>query len=1171
MSQIKHCPDCEKPVEASAPACVHCGADLSWSSRGGEAWLALQDRLSRASADKYEVQRLIGYGGMAGVYLARDTQLNRYVALKLISPGLVLDPRMVRRFFQEAQTMAQLSHRHIVPIYDIRERDDLVYMVMRYVPGRTLADVVADAGEPLDPDLVATWMAQIAAALAHAHTRSIAVIHRDIKPSNILLDENGDALLTDFGIAKIQGESNLTRTGHLIGTPAYMSPEQCQGRELTSASDQYSLGTVAYELLAGVPPFQGPTLMILQAHSSSEAPRLLDSRPECPKPLADVVERMLAKSPDDRWPDMAALSREFAQVIRAAVSPGTLVTWAKRVHKVMIPASADRVTLGTEERLEARILDQDGHEIGGRRVLWSSTNEQVAQVSPDGVVVGAGLGSAVIVARSGHAVTTLEIQVLPASVSHIVVSPPSVEMQTGEARQLSVTCYARSGESLSASTTYRSDRSDLVTVGPDGTLEAHAPGEAMITVSAGGLDQTVPVRVEAATVATIAASVARLELTPGQETTVPVEVVGQDGRVQENTALWWSSSDPAVALVSGNGRVQAVGPGEALLTASAGTTSTTIHLVVRPAAGPTVGIGAGAVHSPAPSHPGATEIFTGGGPAGHGAPAPPAVEEAPRSTQAPPAVSASGPPRHYVPQGQGGPPPEDPGTRRLPPAAQWGALAALGVFFVLFLGRWALSGGGESDSGFTLGPADTTLVAGQAFQVRLAGTGVLAEGSVQWASSDNSVATVTSTGLTRARTPGTAQISVRVPGVASSPSIVVNVVPTGTSGRPVILGPLEVALGDGPATYRLQAGDGGNLDEGDVTWSVDRGDLAAVSPSGELTGRAPGTVQITATVDGERVSERVEIVAEPEERVTFRNIEIARVPSRVTEGTTIRPVASLIDQGGQRHDAGSLSWTSTNSGVLRQTGPASFEASAPGEAALEVYSPRAGIRRSVSVIVAAAPAPVDNRPEREPDPPPPDPAPARVRISPRDQEVGSGESRSLSAAVLNAAGTPVSGTPVQWSSANASVATVTAQGRLTGQGAGSTHVVAQAGGIRDSILVRVAVAAPSSDDALRSANACAELIRAGDDGALRNLMTPGQLQRHGEFLQVVGNGRLTLAGGVGDVAVQGEGITFSLPVRHRTGFGSNRDGTMTFEAAMELAGQGWRLASCAPTADARLP
>ncbi|MDH3223952.1 MAG: Ig-like domain-containing protein, partial [Gemmatimonadota bacterium] len=1058
MSQIKHCPDCEKPVEASAPACVHCGADLSWSPRGGEAWLALQDRLSKASADKYEVKRLIGYGGMAGVYLARDTQLNRYVALKLISPGLVLDPRMVRRFFQEAQTMAQLSHRHIVPIYDIRERDDLVYMVMRYVPGRTLAEVVSDAGEPLDPDLVATWMAQIAAALAHAHTRPVAVIHRDIKPSNILLDENGDALLTDFGIAKIQGDSNLTRTGHLIGTPAYMSPEQCQGRDLTSASDQYSLGTVAYELLAGVPPFQGPTLMILQAHSSSEAPRLLDSRPECPKPLADVVERMLAKAPEDRWPDMASLSREFAQVIRAPVSPGTLITWSKRVHQVTIPASADRVTLGTEERLEARILDQDGHEIGGRRIQWSSTNEQVAKVSPDGVVVGAGLGSAVIVARSGHAVTTLEIQVLPPTVSHIVVSPPSVEMQTGEARTLSVTCYARSGESVSAAPTFRVDRRDVVTVGLDGTLEALAPGEATVTVSAGGLDQTVAVRVEAATVATITPSVPRLDLTPGQRATIPVEVVGQDGRVQKNSVLWWSSSDPSVALVSGNGEIEAVAPGEALLTASAGATSATVHLVVRPAAGVTVGAAAGAVHPPAPPHPGATEIFAGGVPQphGYGAPGPPVADRAPDAAHAASSGPAAGPPPPHAGQAGVEAPPHDPEARRFGPMAQRGVLAAIALLLVLVLGRWALSGGGESDPAVTLGPADTTLVAGQAFQVRLAGAGALAGESVQWASSDNSVATVSSTGMAQARTPGTAQISVRVPGITSSSSIVVNVVPAETAGRAVILGPAEVALGDRPAAYRIQTNDGSTPDAGDVTWSVDRGDLATVSPSGELTGRGPGTVEITATLRGEAVTQRVEIVPQPEQRVAFRNIEIARVPSRVTAGTTIQPVATLIDQGGQRHDAGNVSWSSSNSGVLRQTGPASFRGASPGEATLEVYSPSAGLRRSVSVIVAAAPAPPpDNRPQPEPDPPPPDLSPARVVISPRDQEVGRGDSRSLSAATLTAAGSPVSGTPLSWSSTNPAVATVTAQGVLTGVGAGSTHVVVQSGALRDSILVRV--------------------------------------------------------------------------------------------------------------------
>ncbi|MGI9626048.1 MAG: serine/threonine-protein kinase, partial [Longimicrobiales bacterium] len=270
MPDVAYCPECNQPVVADAESCNHCGAEVGPGLDRADIWLGLRDKLAAATSDNYEVDGLIGYGGMAGVYLAKDTRLNRYVALKLITPAVLMDPKMVRRFRQEAQTMAQLNHRHIVPVYDIRESDDLLFIVMQYVPGRTLAEVVTDSRERLPPELVATWMIQISDALAHAHGRPTAVIHRDIKPSNIILDETGEAQLTDFGIAKVQGDAGLTRTGHLIGTPAYMSPEQCRGAVITAASDQYSLGTVASELLAGVPPFRGPTLMVLPAPSGEE-------------------------------------------------------------------------------------------------------------------------------------------------------------------------------------------------------------------------------------------------------------------------------------------------------------------------------------------------------------------------------------------------------------------------------------------------------------------------------------------------------------------------------------------------------------------------------------------------------------------------------------------------------------------------------------------------------------------------------------------------------------------------------------------------------------------------------------------------------------------------------------------------------------------------------------
>ncbi|NNF29619.1 MAG: protein kinase [Gemmatimonadetes bacterium] len=1138
--------------------------------------MSLQDRLQNATGDKYDVERLIGYGGMAGVYLARDTQLNRYVALKLISPGVVLDPRMVRRFFQEAQTMAQLSHRHIVPIYDINERDDLVYMVMRYVPGRTLAEVVADSGEPLEPDLVATWMAQIASALAHAHTRSIAVIHRDIKPSNILLDENGDALLTDFGIAKIQGESNLTRTGHLIGTPAYMSPEQVQGAELGPASDQYSLGTVAYELLAGVPPFKGPTLMVLQAHSSREAPPLEEARPECPQPLARVVQRMLAKSPDDRWPSMATLSAEFGRVIRAPVTPGILVTWAKRVHKVMIPDSPDAVTLGTKERLEARILDQDGRPLDGRRVRWASTNEQVIQISPDGVVAGTGVGSAMIVARSGNAVTTLEVKVLPPSVSQIVVSPPSVEMATGEVRRLDVTCYSRAGEVVDAATRFRSSAPDVVTVQEDGTIAGITPGEATITVSAGGVDQGVAVRVEAAAVVSLTPAIDQVDLTVGDETRIAVTAVGQDGRPQPDSAVWWSSSNPDVVTVTGDGWVRAVYPGEAVLTASAGPTSARVHVAVRGAAHPAGESDRGSMAGAATAVPEATGFFR---PENFEvAPAPPAPPASPPGASGPPPRGAreQGPPVHAPARPPvGGDPAPGAGPAQVSwsnPTVRLAALGLLGLIVGFGLFR-AFSGGGQGGAlQVSLVPGDTTVSVGEAFQARVSSSRELVAEAIQWTSSDNSVITVSATGLARARTPGTAEISVRGSNLASAATMIVNVVPAESGNVAMILGPTEVVVGSGAATYRVQSPEG-EPQNGDVNWIVDREDLATVSSRGELTPRAAGTVRLTALFDGEALVFPLEILAAPEVPVVYRDIQIARVPTRVTRGTLIQPQAALVDDRGRSQASSSVSWTSSNPAVLRQTGPASFEAAATGQAALEVYSASAGLRRSTTVTVVApeqrAPDPVE--PDPDPVEPDPDPVPSQLRIGPRDVSFGPGESRALTATVADQLGRPMAQPQIEWLSRDPAVATVSAAGSVSGQAPGSTQVVGRIGSVVDSVLVRVTAAAPTSDDALAAARSCVALVESEDAGGLRTLMTDTQARSHGEFLRVVENGRLTPNGPVAGLTVDGTRASFGLPVRHRTGFGANREGTMRFEIELARQGQAWSLAACSPAADAELP
>jgi serine/threonine protein kinase len=264
----------------------------------------LRALLEEASLGEYEIIGELGRGGMATVYLAHEIALDRKVAIKVMSPAVMLSAKMAERFKREARTAAALSHPNIVPIYAVRESDKIVYFVMKCLMGRPLDSIIKEVGQ-LPVPMMQTIFAQVAGALAYAHKRG--VIHRDVKPANIMIDEDGSVVVTDFGIAKAGESQGLTVTGSTIGTPAYMSPEQCGNKNVGSASDQYSLGTVAYEMLAGRVPFEGDTAIgLMYAQFYHTPPPLAQFRPDLPPEIAAAVMRMLEKDPDHRWPSLEA-------------------------------------------------------------------------------------------------------------------------------------------------------------------------------------------------------------------------------------------------------------------------------------------------------------------------------------------------------------------------------------------------------------------------------------------------------------------------------------------------------------------------------------------------------------------------------------------------------------------------------------------------------------------------------------------------------------------------------------------------------------------------------------------------------------------------------------------------------------------------------------------------
>ena len=281
----------------------------------------LQERVVAAIGDQYDIEGEIGRGGMAVVYRAVDRRLKRLVAIKVLPPELAYDPAIRTRFTREAQTSAQLAHPHIVPIYDVGERDGLAYFVMALIPGGTLGALLA--AEPRqEVGEARRLICEVADALAYAHVRG--VIHRDVKPENILLDaDTGRAFVTDFGIARaIEAGTRLTITGNAIGTPTYMSPEQATGeREVDGRSDVYSLGVIGYQMLTGRVPFAASNSMALLLKHVSERPRpIAELRPDAPRAVQDAVERALCKAPEDRWPTAAAM-RDALSGSRAPGAP----------------------------------------------------------------------------------------------------------------------------------------------------------------------------------------------------------------------------------------------------------------------------------------------------------------------------------------------------------------------------------------------------------------------------------------------------------------------------------------------------------------------------------------------------------------------------------------------------------------------------------------------------------------------------------------------------------------------------------------------------------------------------------------------------------------------------------------------------------------------------------
>ena len=319
------CPRCGSAAGGGASECERCGTDRPVGENGAD---PIRERLQTAIGNAYELLDLLGRGGMGIVFRAREVALEREVALKVLALDPVLAPDAFARFEREAKLAARLDHPGIVPIFSVGRGAGIAYYTMRLVREGSLEDLMKRE-RTLDLHRATVILREVAAALDYAHARDI--VHRDIKPANILMSDTGHASVADFGIARALGQPGEATGTAIIGSPAYMSPEQWRGDEITGRADQYALAVVAFEMLAGRRPFDSPRVQdLLNMHIEGAIPELTTVRPGASEAASAAIARALAKDPGDRFATASAFidalaGRRMTSTVAHRVSRGAVV------------------------------------------------------------------------------------------------------------------------------------------------------------------------------------------------------------------------------------------------------------------------------------------------------------------------------------------------------------------------------------------------------------------------------------------------------------------------------------------------------------------------------------------------------------------------------------------------------------------------------------------------------------------------------------------------------------------------------------------------------------------------------------------------------------------------------------------------------------------------------
>jgi len=1190
-------PSMEQSAAGSGPhthqvACSACGAVLSPENKfcpscgaPGSEGATIQSkvslkritsqRLTEATAGEFEILERIGYGAMGSVYLARDVALSRRVAIKVVSPALLMDETMIARFRLEAQTVASLRHPNIVNIHGVRQFGDLHFFVMDFIDGPALRTIMKTHGA-LDIAVTQALLFEVGSALSYAHRRGRGVIHRDVKPANIMVDREGHAVVTDFGISKVgASQGGLTQTGATIGTPEYMSPQQCRDEELTGASDQYALGIVAYEMLCGEVPFKGSNYLIMVAHAEQEPPPIRDLRPDCPQAVEDAVMRMLKKSPEDRWPDLdsavvglgghplghrdpvRSLIVDLAESVIAETASGLdtasplspvpgMIEPSEGPVAMTISGLPETVEVGDTFKLQAEVRGSSGSILPLTDLVWSTNDPSIVTVD-DGAVEAHAPGSASLTAAAGPVANTVIVTVMRPTVAEISVLPSSIRIEAGGRINLTASVQDRHGDALERSVRWISDADHFAAIADKGSgtgeVMALTPGTTVITAEVDVITGTAEIIVEEAKVRQIILSEAPASIQVGEVFRIEATVMDA-WEASMDRPIEWESDAPDVVTVE-DGVVTAVGMGTGRIKATCEGKSTGLFLKVSPAAiqpseqdGPTAASVAEspAVEKPAEKKPAGGRLPTAAPPTGT-----PVAEKPPESPVPPVVPVTDTPAAKKPPEGQpptaapvaDAPAAKKPATTRpqaRPPrvvAAKrsnrgvWIGVASVIVVASLFVAqRFLPSGSTGSGQGasVTLSSVADTLQMNDSLRLVADvqdGAGAALDGVIPtWTSSDPDVATVDDSGLVVARAAGLTTIRALLGGAEAAAEILVREIPM-VAAADTNAAPAEVLEAEARPTE---------------------------TPRVETT-------PITAPQTAAPVQQSPAPEATTPLRVTSVTVQVQNTSMQV--GYAESPGLSVLDQSGGSMSAADYQarWRSTNTSVLA-VGPRLGSLSARGAGQAYLVVEVNGVSDSVLVRVESVVA--------------------EVRIEGDDLSLEVGSTAQLAATPLDRLGRSLSDHALRWSSSDDGVVSVHASGgRLEAIRPGTATIVAAAGGMEGQITVTIvapASAVPSVTDVRVELERYLALLTAGDADAVLGLFGgTGDEERHRALLDRMGE--QSFAAELVEIdppAADGLGATvgFEVELSWRSFTGATRARTVEFHASLDATSAGWRLSSC---------